>query len=148
MWKFIIPVILTIWYSFEEASISLKGWGCTLTSTLITFSAIGTLKLSPSPMIRFSTLPHMRTTPRWTAGTMANVPQATIRMTSRMRSIPTVRGVGPLNSSDSNERSGIIHPFIQFRISDNLVYFVNLVDLVYFVNQTNQRNQTNQTNRI
>jgi len=56
------PVIFTFWYSLEEASISLNGWGWTLTSTLIIFSAMGTLKLSlPQDSILYT--PHQRATP-------------------------------------------------------------------------------------
>jgi len=99
-----MPVICTIWYSRDEASISLNGCGCTLTSTLMTCSAMGTMKFSPSAMILFSTLPHQRTTPRWPAGTMTKVPHSTIRMVMSTMSIPASLGLGNLKSLSPNPK--------------------------------------------
>jgi hypothetical protein len=60
-------------------------------------------------MIRFSTLPHQRTTPRFPAGTMTKDPQKKMKMMKRMIRIPMVRGFGPFNSKASNVLSGIIY---------------------------------------
>jgi hypothetical protein len=59
-------------------------------------------------MTLFSTLPHQRTTPRFPAGTMTNVPQIKMKMIRRITMIPIVRGFAPLNSKDSNGLSGMV----------------------------------------
>jgi hypothetical protein len=46
-------------------------------------------------MTLFSTLPHQRTTPRFPAGTMTNVPQIKMKMIRRITMIPIVRGFAP-----------------------------------------------------
>jgi hypothetical protein len=68
---------------------------------------MGTLKLSPSPIILFSTLPHQRATPLWPAGMMTKVPQRKMTMIMSKASIPTVRGFGHLNSPTSMVLSSI-----------------------------------------
>src|SRR4030042_1859894 len=75
----------------------------------MTVSVIGTLKLSPSPMILFSTFPHQRTTPLLPAGTITKVLQKMMKSMMSTTMIPRFRGLGPLNPYDSSDFSCITH---------------------------------------
>jgi hypothetical protein len=60
-------------------------------------------------MIRFSTLPHHRTTPLCPAGTITKVPHKMIKTKKTRMANPMVLGLGPLNSKASTVLSDIIH---------------------------------------
>src|SRR3989304_1615971 len=62
------PVSLTIWYSFDAASISWKGCGWARTPIRTTCSAIGVTTWRPAGSVRSSTRPKLVTTPTWPAG--------------------------------------------------------------------------------